>query len=403
MQGLGKVGAVALAVVFSSLGGCSQAAAPEAQAPKAQAPKAQAPADGSGPIASASAPRAPVSYRVETVAEGLAFPWSVAFLPDGGMLVTERNGGLRRIDAQGRLEPQPVAGLPQTFAEGQGGLFEVALDPDFARNQLIYFTYAAGTERANGSRLARARLEGGALQDVQVLFEAAPLKARDGHFGGRLLFLSDGSLLMTLGEGYFYRKEAQNLANHFGSVVRLNRDGSTPKDNPFVGKEGARPEIYTYGHRNVQGVARDPESGRIYAHEHGPRGGDELNLLKPGANYGWPEITYGIDYSGAKISEYTAKPGMEQPLLYWKPSIAPSSMIFYTGTAFPAWRGDLLVSALAGQQVRRVDLEGGAIRGEQALFTELDSRIRAVAQAPDGTLILLTDEPEGRVLRVRPT
>lgn len=368
------------------LGGCSQASEPEP-----------------GVIASAAAPRAPVTYTVATLAEGLAFPWSVAFLPDGAMLVSERNGGLRRIDAQGRLDPQPVAGTPQTFAEGQGGLLEVALDPDFGKNGFLYLTYAAGSERANGTRLARARYVDGRLQDLRVLFEAAPLKARDGHFGGRLAFLPDGTLLLGLGEGYFYKEAAQDLSSHLGAIVRLNRDGSVPADNPFVGKAGARPEIYTYGHRNVQGLAVDGASGRIYAHEHGPRGGDELNLLQPGRNYGWPEITYGIDYSGAPISSFTAKPGMEQPLLYWKPSIAPSSMILYTGAAFPAWRGDLLVSALAGQHVRRVDLDdGGAIRGEQELFSELDARILAVAQAPDGSLILLTDEPEGRVLRVRP-
>lgn len=368
---------------------CSPAPAPPAHA----AP---------GVIASASAPRAPVSYVIETVAEGLAFPWSVAVLPEGGMLVSERNGGLRRIDPQGRLDPRPIAGTPETFAEGQGGLLEIALDPDFRENRFVYLTYAAGAARANNTRLARARYENGRLQDLRVLFEAAPLKARDGHFGGRLLFLPDGTLLLGLGEGYFNRDAAQDLASHLGAIVRLNRDGSVPADNPFVATPGARPEIYSYGHRNVQGLARDAASGRIYAHEHGPRGGDELNLLLPGRNYGWPVITYGIDYDGSPISRLTEKAGMEQPLLYWTPSIAPSSMIVYSGAAFPAWRGDLLVSALAGQHVRRVDLDNGAIRGEQELFRELEARIRAVAQAPDGSLILLTDEPDGRVLRVRP-
>lgn len=350
----------------------------------------------------ASAPAAPVDYTVETVAEGLLFPWSVAFLPEGGMLVTERNGGVRHIGADGKLDPAPLPGSPKAFVDQQAGLFEIALDPDFAANRTVFLTYAAGTAKANGTRLAKARYVDGQLQDVQDIFQAMPLKATSAHFGGRIAFLPDGTLLLTLGEGYAYKEKAQDLSSDLGKIIRLNRDGSIPKDNPFVNKAGARPEIYSYGHRNVQGIGYDTATGRIYAHEHGPKGGDELNVLKPGANYGWPVITYGVDYSGAIISPYKEKPGMEQPLVYWVPSIAPSGMAIYRGDLFPQWKGDVLVSALAGSHVRRVDLENGAVQGQQELFKELGERIRDVAEAPDGSLILLTDSPEGKVLRVRP-
>lgn len=367
----------ALVLLMMALAGCSRAA-----------PRAQ------------TAPSA--AYTIETIAEGLDHPWGLAFLPDGAMLVTERVGRLRLIAADGKLQTQPITGVPPVFAKGQGGLLDIALDPDFAKNRLIYLSYAAGTAKANATRLARARFTGRALERVEVLFEVNPRKATSAHFGGRIAFLPDGTLLLTLGEGYDYKDAAQDLASDLGKIVRLNRDGTVPADNPFVGKAGVRPEIYTYGHRNVQGLVVDGTSGRIYAHEHGPKGGDELNLLRPGANYGWPVITYGIDYSGLPISRYQKKAGMEQPIVYWVPSIAPSGMTLYTGQAFAEWRGDMFIGALAGMQVRRLDLREGAVIGQEILFAQLEERIRDVRQSPDGSLILLTDSSDGRVLRVRP-
>ncbi len=367
----------ALVLAAAGLGGCTPAATPAQAAPS-------------------------MAYTIETVAEGLEHPWSLAFLPDGSMLVTERPGRLRLISADGKLQAAPIAGVAPVFAQGQGGLFDIALDPDFATNCLIYLAYAAGTRKANATRLARARFTGQGLEDFQLLFEVTPLKDTSAHFGGRIVFLPDGTVLVTLGEGYDFKEAAQDLGSDLGKIIRLNRDGTIPADNPFVGKAGARPEIYTYGHRNVQGIVFDGATGIIYAHEHGPKGGDEVNVLRAGANYGWPVITYGIDYSGLPISRYQKKEGLEQPLLYWVPSIAPSGMTLYTGEAFAAWRGDLLVGALAGMHVRRVDLQDGAVVGQESLFAELEERIRDVRQAPDGSIILLTDSDEGRVLRVRP-
>jgi len=357
---------------------------------------------GEGKALAANAQSEAVAYQVETVAEGLAFPWSVAFLPEGGMLVSERNGGLRVIGPDGVLRPEPIAGVPETFVDGQAGLFEVELDSNFAENQIVYLSYAAGTKKANGARVARARFDGQSLQDLQVIWQATPLKSTAAHYGGRMQFLPDGTLLITHGEGYDYKEQAQDLGSDHGKIVRIRTDGSIPQDNPFVGQPGARPEIFSYGHRNVQGIVRDPATGAIYAHEHGPKGGDELNLIRAGANYGWPVITYGVDYSGAIISPYKEKEGMEQPLTYWVPSIAPSGMTLYSGQTFPQWRGDLLISALAGSHVRRVDMENGAVVGQQELFAELGERIRDVAEAPDGSLILLTDADPGKVLRVTP-
>lgn len=362
-----------------------------------------------GPALAADAPSA--AYTITPVAGGLDHPWSIAFLPGGDMLVTERPGRLRII-RDGKLLPDPVPGVPDVYVKSQAGLFDVVLHPDFANNQTIYLTYASGTTGANATTVARARLEGDALLDVKVIFKTAPSKDTAVHFGGRMVFLADGTFLLTLGDGFDYREEAQNLMSDLGKIVRLNDDGSIPQDNPFASRTDARPEIWTYGHRNVQAIVRDALTGHIYAHEHGPKGGDELNLIEPGKNYGWPVITYGLDYSGARISPYTEREGMEQPLVYWVPSIAPSGMTLYTGDKFPRWQGDLFVAALAGKQVRRVDLDDGRVAGEETLFAELDARIRDVREGPDGALYLLTesnkvmgyfdgDEP-GAVLRVDP-
>ncbi len=340
-------------------------------------------------------------YRIETVAEGLRWPWSVAFLPDGRWLVTERAGRLRIIE-HGRLQPQPVGGVPPVYAASQGGLFEVLPAPDFARSQQIYLSFAHGDARANATRVVRARLDGHALHDLQVIFTARPWKDTPVHYGGRMAWMPDGSLLLGLGDGFDYRESAQDLRTHLGSIVRLDADGRAPPDNPFSGRNDALPEIWSYGHRNVQGLVVDPRDGAVYAHEHGPRGGDELNRICAGCNYGWPAVTFGVDYTGALVSPYTELPGMEPPLLHWTPSHAPSGMSLYLGQAFGAWHGDLLISTLVERSVRRVRLRHGQPVEQEALFTELGERLRDVRVSPEGHLILLTDAENGRVLRVTP-
>ncbi|ARU86862.1 PQQ-dependent sugar dehydrogenase [Pseudomonas sp. M30-35] len=346
---------------------------------------------------------ATTDYRIETFTEGLENPWAMAFLPDGRMLVTERAGRLRIIAANGQLQAQPVAGLPEIYATSQAGLLEVKLDPEFSTNQRIFISYSYGDRDANNTRLASARLVDNQLQDLKTIFTALPAKAGSSHYGGRIAFLPDNSLLLTLGDGYDYREEAQNLSNHLGKIIRINRDGSVPADNPFVDVKDAAPEIYSYGHRNVQGIVYVPELKRIYSHEHGPRGGDELNLIKPGINYGWPLITYGVDYNGAQISPYTELEGLEQPLLQWTPSVAPSGLMVYSGSRFKYWQGDLFASTLAEKSVRRIRMKDGMLAGQEVLFEELDERIRAVYGGPDGYIYLLTDNPQGRVLKVIPT
>ena len=341
-------------------------------------------------------------FRIVEVAVGLKNPWSVAFLPDGAMLVTERDGRLRVVRG-GKLQKEPVAGTPKVLARGQGGLLDVAVHPEFGSNGLIYLSYsAAGTGGAN-TAVMRAKLTGDRLENPQVIFEARPKTGGENHYGSRLLFAADGTLFVTLGDRFTYRDEAQNTANHLGKVVRINDDGSVPKDNPFVGTSGAMPEIYSYGHRNSQGIALRPGTSEIWQHEHGPRGGDEVNLLKPGANYGWPKITYGVDYSGAIISDKKALPGMEQPVVYWVPSIAPSGMAFYQGDKFPKWKGDLFVGALAKTHLRRLRLDGAKVVEQEELLAGLDERIRDVRAGPDGFLYVVTDDSSnGRVLRLEP-
>lgn len=340
-------------------------------------------------------------YRIETVVGGLEHPWALAFLPDGGLLVTERAGRLRQIDTDGRLSP-PIEGLPPVYVASQGGLLDVLVDPDFADNQRIFLSYAHGHARANSTRLASARLVDGRLRDLRVLFESRPAKRGPVHYGGRLLWLGDGSLLLGLGDGFTYREQAQRLDSHLGTIVRISADGTVPADNPFVGRRDALPEIFSYGHRNVQGLARHPKSGRLYAHEHGPRGGDELNLLEPGANYGWPVATHGIDYSGATISPFRSRPGMRDPLLVWTPAIAPAGLAVYRGAAFPDWDGDLLIAGLVARAVLRVRVGDDGARELERLFGELGQRIRDVRVDAEGLVWLLTDARDGAVLRVRP-
>jgi aldose sugar dehydrogenase len=341
-------------------------------------------------------------YKVTEIAKGLDHPWSLAFLPDGSLLVTERAGRLRLIRG-GLLLPQPITGVPVVHTGGQAGLFEIALHPNFTQNNIVFLTYAAGTSAANGTQVARARFNGSSLRDLQVIFKAMPLKAGDNHYGGRMAFLPDGTFVLTIGEGFEYREKAQDLASDLGKIVRLNEDGSVPQDNPFVEHAGARPEIYTLGHRNPQGLVFDGQSGRLYETEHGPRGGDELNIIVAHKNYGWPVITYGMDYSGAYVSPYTQRQGLEQPVIYWTPSIAPSGLAIYRGDKFPAWQGDLFVGALAFKHLRRLHLDArGNVVQQEELLNDLNSRIRDVRVAPDGFLYVCTDEDDGRVMRLEP-
>ncbi len=339
----------------------------------------------------------------ETVVEGLQRPWALAFLPGGDLLITERPGRLRRV-SDGQLLDQAIAGLPEIREKGQGGLLGIALHPDFAANRTLFLAYAGRDGRSFGTEVIRARLSGMQLEDVRVIFRALP-KSRGGrHFGGRLVFDAAGRLYLSLGD----RGEgpsAQDLGDHRGSLIRIMADGSVPRDNPFVDSAGARPEIFTYGNRNMQGMTLHPESGLVWTHEHGPQGGDEINVMTGGVNYGWPVITYGVNYGiGTKIGEGTAKPGMRQPVHKWVPSIAPSGMTFYTGAPFANWRGDLLVGSLKfGQLVRlELDASGRQVVHEERMLDAAFGRIRDVVQGPDGLLYLLTDNGRDKLIRLRP-
>ena len=339
---------------------------------------------------------------VSTVARGLDHPWALAFLPDARLLITERPGRMRIVAEDGSLSA-PLAGVPRVFASGQGGLLDVALDRGFAASRSIYFCYAEPVQGGARTALARARLIDASvpgLEDVDVIFHQQGPLSGGNHFGCRIVQTPDDNLFLSLGEHFRPRDQAQNLGNHLGKIVRIRPDGSVPPDNPFVGRPDAKPEIWSFGHRNVQGLALHPETGQLWEHEHGPRGGDEVNLIEKGRNYGWPVIGYGIDYSGAKIHESTHKPGMEQPAWYWVPSIAPSGMTFYSGSLFPAWRGNLFLGALAGQLLVRLELEGEKVLKEERLA--MGERIRDVRQGPDGALWLVTDSAAGRILRLAP-
>ena len=345
-----------------------------------------------------------VEVIVETVARNLQNPWGLAFLPDGRMLVTERPGRLRIADADGALS-EPLQGVPRVAARGQGGLLDVALDPNFAQNRLVYLSFAEerGEGRA-GTSVARGRLSqnGGALEAVQVIFRQEPTHTGNNHWGSRLVFDRDGNLFVTLGDRFDLRNQAQNAANHIGKIVHIKPDGAAAPNNPFLNREDARPEIWSLGHRNLQSAALHPTTGELWTVEHGARGGDEVNIPQKGRNYGWPVISYGVDYSGAKIGEGTKKAGLEQPVYYWDPSIAPSGMAFYTGDKFPAWRGSVLVGALAGKLVSRLETSGNRVTGEERMLQQLGERIRAVRQGPDGFVYLLTDSRDGRILRMKP-
>lgn len=336
--------------------------------------------------------------QVETVLTGFRHPWALAFLPDGRMLVTERPGWLRVIGLDGAIS-EPLRGVPAVLAEGQGGLLDVAVGPDFASDRRIYLSYAEPGEGGASTAVARGRLGDGGLEDVEVVFRQLPKMAGSKHFGSRLAFAPDGSLFVTTGDRYAF-EPAQDLGGHIGKVLRIRPDGSVPGDNPFAGRRDARPEIWSYGHRNVQGAAVNPASGTLWIHEMGPRGGDELNLPKPGANHGWPLVSWGDHYDGTDIPDPPTRPDLAGSLRHWTPVIAPSGMAFYTGDRFPAWRGGVLVGGLVSRGLVRLTLDGDRVVGEERI--PLGARIRDVRQAPDGTVWALTDERDGRLLRLTP-
>jgi glucose/arabinose dehydrogenase len=350
----------------------------------------------SGPIASEQA-----TFVLVPIVAGLEHPWGMVFLPDGSILITERPGRLRIVRGGG-LDPTPLGGVPEVFAQGQGGLLDVTLHPDFEGNGRLYLSYAALEAGLAGTRVASATPRSDVLEDVQVIFAASPFAEGSQHFGSRLAFGRDNLLYVTLGERGSAER-AQNLSDLAGKVVRLLADGQVPPDNPFVSRTDAAPQIFSYGHRNPQGMAVHPETGEVWLHEHGPKGGDEVNVARPGVNYGWPVISYGADYlTGLPIGEGTHKEGMAQPIHYWVPSIAPSGMAFYHGEAFPEWQGDLLVGALGGQLLARLELEGELVVGEERLLAGLIGRIRDVEVGPDGLVYLLTDEVQGGLWRLEP-
>ncbi|EDX86878.1 Glucose / Sorbosone dehydrogenase domain protein [Synechococcus sp. PCC 7335] len=348
--------------------------------------------------------------QLVTLVDSLEHPWGIAWLPDGTTLLTERPGRLR-IFKDGVLDPTPVDGLPTVFNRGQGGLMDVSVHPQFAENQWVYFTYADGTGSANRMRVARARFDGRTLSEWQVIFETNRTKEGTQHFGSRLAWLPDNTLLVSIGdggnppvslEGELIRNQAQNLSSHLGSIVRINDDGSIPADNPFVDTSEADPAIWSYGHRNIQGVAIDSATGQVWATEHGSRGGDELNQVAPGENYGWPVVTHSREYSGGEISSERSRPGMIDPLVVWTPAIAPSGLMVYRGELVPQWQGDLFAGGLVSQSVQHIQLDdSGTILGQTPI--DIGQRVRDVAQGPDGQIYVLTDEPSGRLIRLEPS
>lgn len=341
---------------------------------------------------------------VETVASGLEHPWGLAFLPDGRMLVTERPGRLRIVSQNGQLS-QPLAGVPRVAARGQGGLLDVALDPNFAETRLIYLSFAEPRENNGASTsVARARLNAAStgLEPAQVIFRQQPAGTTGRHFGSRLVFGRDGNLFVTTGDRGNMEMSSQDPATHIGKVLRIRPDGSVPPDNPFVGQSTHRPEIWSLGHRNAQGAFLHPDTGVLWTIEHGARGGDEINIVRRGLNYGWPVISYGVEYSGARIGEGTAKPGLEQPLHFWDPSIAPSGALYLTSDRYRGWRGSIFTGGLVSTMLARVTIQNDRVTGQENLLRDLGERIRDVRQGPDGLIYLLTDSGQGRILRLRP-
>ncbi|MCC5940413.1 MAG: PQQ-dependent sugar dehydrogenase [Balneolaceae bacterium] len=370
-------------------------------------------------LAACSAPEGPVplsadvpeaeGWDMETIIDGLSHPWSVVWLPGNSdtLLITERTGQLRMVQ-NGELLPDAIGGLPEIFVSGQGGLLDIALHPDFEENRLVYLTYASGDEDANRTTVGRGELDGLQLKNFEEIFRVSDDKPKDQHFGSRIQWLPDNTFLLTLADGGNYirfdggwiREQAQNPDTHLGKVLRLTENGNPAPDNPFINYENTLPEIWSLGHRNIQGITRDPESGRIWANEHGSRGGDELNLLQAGKNYGWPETTYSLEYHYTRISSETTLPGMEDPKVVWTPAQAPSGLEFYTGDQFADWRGNLFSGGLVGEQVRRIILDEEEVIGEESIT--IGKRVRHVAQGPDGYLYILTDHANGELIRIFP-
>jgi aldose sugar dehydrogenase len=360
-------------------------------------------APAQGPAAKSPTPSSRDNVvRVETVASGLVHPWGFAFLPDGRIIVTERGGNVRVAGRDGRLTP-PLRGAPAVAASGQGGMLDVALDPAFMQNRFVYFSFSEpGEGGAAGTSVARARLTDDRLEDLKVIYRQEPKVSSGNHFGSRLVFRGDGTLFVTQGDRFSFRERAQDLSTTIGKVVRINTDGTVPRDNPFAGRSDARPEIWSYGHRNMQGATLHPETGQLWTIEHGAAGGDELNHPEPGKNYGWPVITYGRDYNGRRIGEGAVKEGMEQPVYYWDPVIAPSGMIVYTGDKYPGWRGSFLIGSMNPGGLVRLTMNNGVVASEERYLGDLRERIRDVQQGPDGFVYLITDNSDGRILRVLP-
>jgi glucose/arabinose dehydrogenase len=336
--------------------------------------------------------------KVETVAKKLQFPWGLAFLPDGRMLVTERSGRLRIVAKDGTLS-EPIKGVPEVFAQGQGGLFGITLDPNFAANKLIYFAYAEPGEGGPGTAVARGKLGADSLDDVEVIFRQKPKVDGGLHFGGRVVFAPDGKLFVTLGERFKF-DPAQDLASHLGKIVRINPDGSVPDDNPFVGQDGKLPEIWSYGHRNAQGAAIHPDTGKLWENEFGPLGGDELNIPEAGKNYGWPVVSWGKHYDGKEIPKPPTHPEFADAIAHWTPVISPSGMTFYTADTFPEWKGNLLIAGLSSEAIVRLTLDGEKVTGEERI--PMGVRIRDVVQGPDGAVYALVDDHKGKILRLTP-
>jgi aldose sugar dehydrogenase len=374
-------------------------------------PPAAEPATGS-PESTAVGTNAPSGFQQTILVNGLDRPWGMAWLPDGTMLITEKAGQLRRV-SNGVLESEPIGGVPAVMAQGQGGLLDIALHPRFVENRWVYLTYAHGTPSENWTRVARAKLaaNGKALEDLQVIFEVSQPKSGTQHFGSRLLWLPDETLLVSFGdggnppvslEGELIRQQAQNLRSRLGKIVRLNEDGSMPSDNPFVGRADVEPAVWSYGHRNIQGLAWDAQTQQVWATEHGSRGGDELNAVEAGQNYGWPLVTHSREYTGGEISEVRSQAGMVDPLVVWTPAIAPSGLVVYRGDRFPLWQGDVFAGGLVAESIQRVDVdERGAIVGQEVIG--VGQRVRDVRQGPDGLLYVLTDDANGRLIRLEPS
>jgi len=339
-------------------------------------------------------------YEARTVAEGLNFPWSMTFADAQTLLVATRSGTIQRINLE-TSNQTTLSGAPETYVESQGGYFDLIRDPNFDQNQKLFLALAEGPAQANATAIYTAILKGDTLTEVTKIFRVSPSKDTPAHYGGKLAFLPDNTLLLTTGDGFEYREAAQDPFNQMGKVLRLNRDGSPAEGNPFENGQLGDPYVYSFGHRNVQGLAVDAR-GQIWSHEHGPQGGDELNWVRPGHNYGWPATSFGINYSGARITPLTSAEGITPPVNFWTPSIAPSHLLIVKGGLFPEWQGSLMISALVDQDVKRIALSGTEVASSESLFGEFEARIRAIHEGPDGALYLLTDSDQGKVIEIRP-